>query len=114
MAAIRRGAPVVADVAMVAAGITSYPAICKIGEGLATRLARHGGDHVSAAAARLAFAEAGPGAVWVIGNAPTALGEILQREVSPALIIGLPVGFVGATESKEALRDGGLPARQQR
>ena len=93
VAAIRRGAPVVADVAMVASGITSYPAICKIGEGLATRLARTVGITVSAAAARLAFGEAGPGAVWVIGCAPTALGEILQREVSPALIIGLPVGL---------------------
>ena len=76
VAAIRRGAPVVADVAMVASGITSYPAICKIGEGLATRLSRTVGITVSAAAARLAFGEAGPGAVWVIGCAPTALGEI--------------------------------------
>jgi precorrin-8X/cobalt-precorrin-8 methylmutase len=114
VAAIRRGAPVVADVAMVASGITSYPAICKIGEGLATRLARTVGITVSAAAARLAFGEAGPGAVWVVGCAPTALGEILQREVSPALIIGLPVGFVGATEAKEALRDSGLPALSNR
>ena len=110
VAAIRRGAPVVADVAMVAAGITGYPVICKVGEGLAARLSRTVGITVSAAAARLAFGEAGPGAVWVIGNAPTALAEILQREVSPALIIGLPVGFVGAAESKQALRDSGLPA----
>ena len=110
VAAIRRGAPVVADVAMVSAGITGYPVICKVGEGLAARLSRTVGITVSAAAARLAFGEAGPGAVWVIGNAPTALAEILQREVSPALIIGLPVGFVGAAESKQALRDSGLPA----
>ena len=45
VAAIRRGAPVVADVAMVASGITGYPVICKIGEGLATRLARTVGHH---------------------------------------------------------------------
>jgi precorrin-8X/cobalt-precorrin-8 methylmutase len=114
VAAIRRGAPVVADVAMVASGITSYPAICKIGEGLATRLARTVGITVSAAAARLAFGEAGPGAVWVVGNAPTALAEIMQREVSPALIIGMPVGFVGAAESKDALRNSGLPALSNR
>ena len=114
VAAIRRGAPVVADVAMVSAGITGYPVICKVGEGLAARLSRTVGITVSAAAARLAFGEAGPGAVWVIGNAPTALAEILQREVSPALIIGLPVGFVGATEAKEALRDSGLPALSNR
>jgi len=110
VSAIGRGAPVVADVAMVAAGITGYPVICKVGEGLATRLSRTVGITVSAAAARLAFGEAGPGAVWVIGNAPTALAEILQRDVSPALIIGMPVGFVGAAESKQALRDSGLPA----
>ena len=99
---------------MVAAGITGYPVICKVGEGLATRLARTVGITVSAAAARLAFGEAGPGAVWVIGCAPTALAEILQRDVSPALIIGMPVGFVGATAAKEALRDSGLPALSNR
>ncbi len=110
VAAIRRGAPVVADVAMVASGITGYPVICKVGEGLATRLSRTVGITVSAAATRLAFGEAGPGTVWVVGNAPTALAEILQRDVSPALVIGMPVGFVGAAESKQALRDSGLPA----
>jgi precorrin-8X/cobalt-precorrin-8 methylmutase len=110
VAAIRRGAPVVTDVAMVASGITGYPVICKVGEGLATRLARTVGITVSAAAARLAFGEAGPGAVWVIGCAPTALAEILQRDVTPALVIGMPVGFVGAADSKAALRHSGLPA----
>jgi precorrin-8X/cobalt-precorrin-8 methylmutase len=110
VAAIRRGAPVVTDVAMVACGITGYPVICKVGEGLATRLSRTVGITVSAAAARLAFGEAGPGAIWVIGNAPTALEEILQRDVSPTLIIGMPVGFVGAADSKAKLRHSGLPA----
>jgi precorrin-8X/cobalt-precorrin-8 methylmutase len=110
MAAIVRGAPVVTDVAMVASGITGYPVICKIGDSLAARLARTVGITVSAAAARLAFGEAGPGAVWVVGCAPTALEEILRRDVAPALVIGLPVGFVGAAASKEALRRSGLPA----
>jgi precorrin-8X/cobalt-precorrin-8 methylmutase len=110
VAAIARGAPVVTDVAMVASGITGYPVICKIGDSLATRLARTVGITVSAAAARLAFGEAGPGAVWVVGCAPTALEEILRRDVSPALVIGLPVGFVGAAASKQALRESGLPA----
>ena len=110
VAAIQRGAPVVTDVAMVASGITAYPVICKVGEGLATRLSRTVGITVSAAAARLAFGEAGPDAIWVIGCAPTALEEILQREVSPALIIGMPVGFVGAADSKAKLRHSGLPA----
>jgi precorrin-8X/cobalt-precorrin-8 methylmutase len=110
VAAIRRGAPVVTDVAMVASGITAYPVICKVGEGLATRLSRTVGITVSAAAARLSFGEAGPGAIWVIGCAPTALEEILQRDVSPTLIIGMPVGFVGAADSKAKLRHSGLPA----
>jgi precorrin-8X/cobalt-precorrin-8 methylmutase len=110
IAAIRRGAPAVTDVAMVAAGITSYPVICKIGDSLAVRLSRSVGITVSAAAIRLAFGEAGPGAVWVVGCAPTALDEILRRDVAPALVIGLPVGFVGAAAAKDALRSSGLPA----
>ena len=110
VAAITRGAPVVTDVAMVAAGVTGYPVICKIGDPIAARLARTVGITVSAAASRLAFGEAGPGAVWVVGCAPTALEEILRRDVVPALVIGLPVGFAGAVAAKEALRASGLPA----
>jgi precorrin-8X/cobalt-precorrin-8 methylmutase len=52
----------------------------------------------------------GPGAVWVVGNAPTALFELLAGEYTPALVVGLPVGFVGAVESKRALRVAGVPA----
>jgi precorrin-8X/cobalt-precorrin-8 methylmutase len=110
VAALRRGAKVVADVGMVASGITGYPVICKVGDSLSGRLARTTGITVSAAAIRLAFGEAGPGAIWVVGCAPTALEEILRREVEPALVIGVPVGFVGAAASKQALRDSGLPA----
>ncbi|MFE0515949.1 precorrin-8X methylmutase, partial [Streptomyces sp. NPDC058964] len=51
-----------------------------------------------------------PAALWVIGCAPTALEELLTLDASPALVIGLPVGFVGAAESKAALRESGLPA----
>ena len=46
----------------------------------------------------------------MIGTAPTALTDLLARGPAPALIIGLPVGFVGAVEAKQALRDSGLPA----
>lgn len=46
----------------------------------------------------------------MIGNAPTALEELLTLDTAPALVIGLPVGFVGAVESKAALRESGLPA----
>jgi precorrin-8X/cobalt-precorrin-8 methylmutase len=52
----------------------------------------------------------GSGAVWVVGNAPTALLELLDLNVEPALVVGLPVGFVGAAESKEKLIESGLPA----
>ena len=108
--ALRRGARVVADVGMVASGITGYPVICKIAEQLPERLARTAGITRSAAAMRLAASEAGPGAVWVVGCAPTALVEVVSRGVEPALVIGVPVGFVGAAESKQVLRESGLPA----
>ena len=110
MAALRRGVPVIADVAMVAAGITGYPVICKIGDSLAARLARTANITLSAAAVRLAHGEAGPGAIWLVGCAPTALAEIMTRQVEPALVIGVPVGFVGAVEAKDELRASGLPA----
>ena len=103
--ALRAGAPVVADVQMVAAGITRRTAVCRLAD------ARADGDLTrSAAAVRLALAEVGPGAVWVVGCAPTALFELLALDAAPALVVGLPVGFVGAAESKQALRDSGLPA----
>jgi len=108
--ALRRGARVVADAGMVAAGITGYPVICKVGDSLSQRLSRTANLTVSAAAIRLAFGEAGPGAIWVVGCAPTALEEVMRREVQPALVIGVPVGFVGAAASKQALRASRLPA----
>jgi precorrin-8X/cobalt-precorrin-8 methylmutase len=101
--ALRAGAPVVTDVQMVAAGITSRHVVCKVQAAVA-----HDGLTRSAAAVRLAFEEVGPGAVWVVGNAPTALFEVIALGVEPALVIGLPVGFVGAAESKAALRASGL------
>lgn len=109
-AALRSGAPVAADSAMTAAGITSRDVICRVASPRTVALAARAGITRSAAGIRLAYAEAGPGAVWVIGTAPTALAELLARHVSPALVIGLPVGFVGAVESKQALRASGLPA----
>jgi precorrin-8X/cobalt-precorrin-8 methylmutase len=110
VSALRREAPVIADVAMVASGITGYPVICRIGDSLAARLGRTANITVSAAAVRLAHGEAGPGAVWLVGCAPTALREIMSRQVEPAMVIGVPVGFVDAADSKDALRASGLPA----
>lgn len=105
--ALRDGAPVVADVAMVAAGITRRSAVCRITDSRAAEVADAEGVTRSAAALRLAAAEAGPGAVYVVGCAPTALFELIEHapEYRPRLVIGLPVGFVGAVESKQALRE---------
>jgi precorrin-8X/cobalt-precorrin-8 methylmutase len=106
--ALAAGAPVIVDTLMAAAGITASPVICKIGEPLTQRLARTAAIPRAAAAVRLAFGEAGPGAVWVVGSAPMALQEILTRGVEPAFVIGMPVGFVGAAAAKDALRASGL------
>jgi precorrin-8X/cobalt-precorrin-8 methylmutase len=107
--ALRAGVPIVTDVRMVAAGITGREARCylrdaKAGAGL-TR---------SAAAIRLAHDDVGDGAIWVVGCAPTALAELVALNPDPALVIGLPVGFVGAVEAKEALLASGLPAVSNR
>ena len=110
LAALRRAAAVVADAPTVAAGITGYPVICKAGDSLAARLARTANITVSAAGIRLAFTAAGPGAVWLAGGTPDSLAEIMAREVEPALVIGVPVGLVGAAEAKDALRNSGLPS----
>jgi precorrin-8X/cobalt-precorrin-8 methylmutase len=110
-AALAGGAPIVADVEMVAAGITTRPVVCRI------KQARGSAERTrSAAAVHLALDEVGPGAIWVVGCAPTALEELiaLAADAAPALVIGLPVGFVGAAESKAALRESGLPAVSNR
>jgi precorrin-8X/cobalt-precorrin-8 methylmutase len=108
--ALAAGAPVVADSRMVASGITGSPAISKTGEPLTARLARTAAISNAAAAVRLAFGDAGPGAVWVVGGSAEALCELLARRVEPAFVIGLPCGFAGAAEAKDALRASGLPA----
>ncbi len=108
--AIAAGVPVVADGPMVAAGITDCPVICKAAEPLAVRLARTTGITVPAAGVRLGFGEAGPGSVWVVGDAPDALAELLRRVTEPALVIGVPAGLAGAAEAKDELRASGVPS----
>jgi precorrin-8X/cobalt-precorrin-8 methylmutase len=103
--ALAAGCAVVADAHMVAAGITSVKVVCRVRDVVGAK-----GLTRSAAGIRRALGEVGPGAVWVIGNAPTALEELLTLDADPALVVGLPVGFVGAVESKSALRESGLPA----
>jgi precorrin-8X/cobalt-precorrin-8 methylmutase len=112
-AALAAGIPVVADVRMTAAGITSRQVVCRLP---AARPDAARGLTRSAAAVRLALEEVGPGAVWVVGCAPTALAELLALAgaARPALVVGLPVGFVGAVEAKADLRAAGLPAVSNR
>ncbi len=111
--AIRAGKGVVTDVRMVQAGLlkrvlqTFGNSIrCWIGEEAAVELARKEGITCAMAGIRLA-APYLEGAVAVVGNAPTALIELVRlvREegVRPALIVGVPVGFVSVQESKELL-----------
>jgi precorrin-8X/cobalt-precorrin-8 methylmutase len=108
VAEIAAGAVVVADAATVAAGITAHPVVCKDGEPLTERLARTVSISRAAAAVRLAFGQVGPGAIWVIGDVPAALEEVISRDVQPSFVIGLPVGFAGAAEAKDTLRASGL------
>jgi precorrin-8X/cobalt-precorrin-8 methylmutase len=108
--ALENGAPLITDVVMVAAGITARESICYLSE---RRLWVPPGKTRSAAAFAHAATTHPAGAVWVVGNAPTALFELLSLAssgvVRPVLVIGLPVGFVGAAEAKRALRESGLP-----
>lgn len=109
-AALLAGAPLVVDVRMVAAGVTARAAVVALD--LATTA--EPGDTRSAAGVRAAAARYPEGAVWAVGNAPTALAELVRLAgsgaVRPALVVGLPVGFVGAVAAKAALRAAGLPA----
>ena len=114
LAALAGGAPVVPDVAKVAAGLTGGRAPTWIDDPRVPDLAAAAGVTRSAAAVRLAVEETGPGAVHVIGCAPTALAELLTLDAAPAFVVGLPVGFVGAVDAKAALRASGLPAISNR
>ncbi|MEY4512004.1 MAG: hypothetical protein RLZZ450_4126 [Pseudomonadota bacterium] len=118
--AIRAGAPILCDANMIVSGVTRprlsahNDVLCFLSDPSVSELARQQRTTRSAAALTLW----GPrlhGAVVAIGNAPTALFRLLElldeSDVRPAAIIGLPVGFVGAAESKEALlADGRVPA----
>jgi len=110
--ALSEGAPILCDANMVAHGVTRarLPAgnavVCTLADSGVVGRAQELGTTRSAAALEL-WGERLGGAVVAIGNAPTALFhllEILERGApKPAVVIGMPVGFVGAAESKEAL-----------
>lgn len=113
-AALLRGATILCDAKMVAQGITrprlpaANPVTCTLDDPRTPERARAIGNTRSAAALEL-WGPALAGALVVIGNAPTALFHLLDLldagAPRPAAIIGLPVGFVGAAESKQALMD---------
>ena len=118
-AALRAGAPILCDVRMVADGVTRarLPAdnavICTLTDPRVPGLAAEMATTRSAAAMEL-WREHLPGSIVAVGNAPTALFrllELLDEGIAPpAAVVGIPVGFVGAAESKEALaRDGRVP-----
>ncbi|MEA2330145.1 MAG: precorrin-8X/cobalt-precorrin-8 methylmutase [Thermoleophilaceae bacterium] len=110
--ALEQGAPILCDTAMVAAGVTRarLPAandvVCTLGDPDVPRLASELGTTRSAAALEL-WRDRLAGAVVVVGNAPTALFRLLELIEEgadrPAAVIGVPVGFVGAEESKVEL-----------
>ena len=116
--ALKNGAKILCDAQMVANGITrkrlpaNNPVICTLNEPEVLELAKQIGNTRSAAAMELWRSHI-EGAVVAIGNAPTALFRLLemldemldQGLPKPAVILGFPVGFVGAIESKAALAE---------
>jgi len=116
-AALRAGAPILCDVQMVASGVTRrrLPAdnevLCTLSDPSVPNLAREIGNTRTAASVEL-WGNRLDGAVVAIGNAPTALFHLLEllrdTDIRPAAIVGIPVGFIGAAESKRALANNDL------
>jgi len=110
--ALDAGAPVLCDAQMVASGVTrrrlpkDNDVVCTLNDPRTPDLARELGTTRTAAAMHL-WGDRLEGAVVAIGNAPTALFHLLEMVADgaprPAAVIGIPVGFIGAVESKEAL-----------
>ena len=112
-AALAAGRPIFCDVKMLQAGLTKVPVetFCAIDSEEVVQRARSGGCTRAAAAMEL-FGPRLADAIVAIGNAPTALWKVLEMARNggprPALVVGLPVGFVGARESKQALLESDL------
>jgi precorrin-8X/cobalt-precorrin-8 methylmutase len=116
--ALRDGAAILCDANMVASGITrprlpsANAVVCTLSDPLVPERAAELGNTRSAAALEL-WGDRLDGAVVAIGNAPTALFHLLDLIAAggprPAAVLGLPVGFIGAAESKRALADSDLP-----
>ena len=115
LAALEEGAPIYVDIKMVEAGVVkkghNSPVITAIGRG--DNLAEREGITRTSAGFR-ELTDDLSGSIVVIGNAPSALltlCEIIEKgEAKPTLVIGVPVGFVNAAESKERLREINVPS----
>lgn len=113
-AALRAGAPILCDTGMVATGVTrsrlpaSNEVVCTLSDPQVPELAARMATTRTAAALEL-WRERLQGALVVVGNAPTALFRLLEiveeGGARPAAVIGVPVGFIGAAESKLALAE---------
>jgi len=119
LAALRGGARIYCDTNMVLSGVnkTRLAALggsiaCHVADPQVAATAKQEGVTRSIVAMRKGVAEGAN--IFLVGNAPTALYELLRLaeagEVDPALVVGVPVGFVGAAESKEALCNASLPS----
>lgn len=113
--AIKKGAPIFVDINMVKAGITKAghksEIICVLDEDKNSEIANKYGI-TRTSAGFLAARDRLDGSIIVIGNAPSALimvCKLIEKGVKPALVIGLPVGFVNAAESKEMVRNLAIP-----
>ncbi len=119
ISAIRNGCRVVTDTNMIRAGVRKKDleefgceVVCLMEDPKVTEAASKNGTTRALAAVDEAV-EIMKGGIYVVGNAPTALLRIIslvrENKASPALVIGLPVGFVNAAESKAALLETGIP-----
>lgn len=119
IAALRSGCTIYTDTQMAKMGISPWrleplgvEVRCLISRGQTIARATAGPTTRAVAAVDIAV-EADPGAMFVVGNAPTALYRLLEHvnagRANPALVVGLPVGFVNAAEAKQALAESDLP-----
>lgn len=119
LAALRSGCVIVTDTEMARRGIPvrrmeplGCEVRCLMNDARVAEMARNHGTTRAFAAVDVAVRDMAP-AVWVVGNAPTALMRLVehirQNRVRPCLVVGMPVGFVNAAESKELLMQLDIP-----
>lgn len=113
LVALNDNNPIIADISMVKAGIRYNDVMCTISEKEVFELAKK--EHITRAVASIrASKELIDGGIVVIGNAPTALLEVIrlnkEEGITPKLVVGAPVGFVKAAKSKELLRTTDIPS----